>query len=373
MIIGVERFNMNIKCYNFLKELAKEASIKGVVKREISVETVRSVIRALYRLNADDFWTITSFSNEYIIDVFKVILTLMERGIVQKTDTNLLTLTKKGTQITQELLKIKHKESFTCQTCSGKTILIKDIFLKVFKKFNEIVSKRPKVKFEFDQAPIHPRDAINRVVFMYEKGDLEGKEIILLGDDDLVSLAIALTRLPERVTILDVDDDLLSFIKKVSKEEKLNIEVIKHDLRYPIPENLAGTFDVFFTDPPDTLLGLILFVSRGVESLRKDIRSVGYFCMTRADAPLERWRKAIDAVLQMGMVPTDIIHNFNTYIDLDVNTEDYITEGITELFSPPKKPWYKSSLIRIIKANKLKPRIEGIMEGKEIYNYLLFK
>ncbi len=364
---------MNIEGYKFLEELAKEASTKGVVKREISTETVRSVIRALYKLNIADFWTITSFSSEYIIDVFKVILTLMERGIIEKTDTDLLTLTKKGIQVTQKLLKIKHKESFTCQTCFGKTILIKDMFLQVYKKFNEIVSKRPKVKFEFDQAPIHPRDAINRVVFMYEKGDLEGKEIILLGDDDLVSLAMALTRLPEKVTILDVDDDLLSFIKKISKEEKLNIEVIKHDLRYPIPENLSGTFDVFFTDPPDTLLGLILFVSRGVESLRKDIRSVGYFCMTHADAPLERWKKAFDAVLQMGLVPTDIIHNFNTYIDLDVSTEDYITEGITKFFPPPKKPWYKSSLIRVVKADELKPKIEGVMEGEEIYDYLLFK
>ena len=362
---------MNTKSLKILESLAKEASMKGVVKREVSIEAVRRVIRALYRLGIADFWTVTSNSGEYIIDVFKIMLTLLEKGIVERKDTDMLTLTNKGLQLAREDLKLKHKDFLTCKSCSGKTIVIEGKFLEIYKKYSKIVSNRPEVKYEYDQAPIHPRDAVNRMAFLYEKGDLEGKEIILLGDDDLVSLAIALTKLPERVAILDVDDELLSFIKKVSEKEELNIEVIKHDLRYPLPENLAGSFDVFFTDPPDTLWGLILFVSRGVESLRKDIRGVGYFCMTHADCPLERWKRVFDAVLKMGMVPTDIIHDFNTYVDLDVSSEDYVTEGIGKYFSPPKAPWYKSSLIRIEKAGELKPYIEGEMKGEELYDYLL--
>jgi len=362
---------MNIKSLKILETLAKEASAKGVVKREVSTEAVRRVIRALFKLGTADFWTVTSTSGEYIIDVFKILLTLLEKGIVEKKDSDMLTLTNKGFQLARKNLKFKHKEIFTCRTCFGKTIVIEGMFSKIYEKYNKIVLNRPKVRYEYDQAPIHPRDAVNRTVFLYEKGDLEGKDIIFLGDDDLVSLAIALTKLPERVTILDIDDELLSFIKKVSKEEKLNIEVIRHDLRYPLPENLAESFDVFFTDPPDTLWGLILFISRGVDSLRKDIRSAGYFCMTHSDCPLERWKKVFNAVLQMGMVPTDIIHDFNIYVDLDVNTEDYITEGISKYFPPPKKPWYKSSLIRIEKADKLKPYIDGEMKGEELYDYLL--
>ena len=362
---------MNVGGSEILKSFAKEASMKGVVKREISIETVRKVIRALYRLGTVDFWTVTSVSGEYIIDVFKVLLTLLEKGIVKRKSTDMLTLTDKGVQLAQEVLKLKYKEIFTCKLCHGKTIVIEGVFSEIYEKFSNIVSNRPQIRYEFDQAPIHPRDAVSRTVFMYEKGDLEGKNIILLGDDDLVSLAIALTKLPEKVTILDVDEDLLSFIKKVSEKEKLNIEVIKHDLRWPLPENLTNVFDVFFTDPPDTLWGLILFISRGVESLRKDIRSVGYFCMTHADCPLDRWKKVFEAVLEMGMVPTDIIHDFNTYVDLDVSTEDYVTEGINKFFPPPKEPWYKSSLIRIEKAGELKPYIEGEMKGEELYDYLL--
>ncbi|MEO0250808.1 MAG: bis-aminopropyl spermidine synthase family protein, partial [candidate division WOR-3 bacterium] len=57
-----------------------------------------------------------------------------------------------------------------------------------------------------------------RTLYPISHGDLDGKSIALIGDDDLLSIALALAGLPSNITVLDIDERLGEFIKKVSKD-----------------------------------------------------------------------------------------------------------------------------------------------------------
>ena len=45
------------------------------------------------------------------------------------------------------------------------------------------------------------------------------------------------------------------------------MDLIEHDLREPLPAELSGGFDVVVTDPPYTVAGAELFLSRAVAAL----------------------------------------------------------------------------------------------------------
>ena len=78
-------------------------------------------------------------------------------------------------------------------------------------------------------------DIFARVAFMYERGDIEGQEILLLGDDDLFSLALLATGFPRSVTVLEVDSRLVDFIEKRGKENNFNLEVYHYNAVDPYP------------------------------------------------------------------------------------------------------------------------------------------
>jgi len=348
--------------------ISSKAEKKGNVPRKVSASSVYNIINAIYKLKSAEFWHIVKESGEYTLDAFKILLALMEENFVKRIGRE-FTLSTKGKQAAESIGLVA--KSAKCNMCTGKTIII-DILSEIRDEFEKICSKRPRLKVEYDQAPILPSDALSRVAFMIERGDVSGKDIIVLGDDDLVSVALALTELPNRIVVLDIDEELIKFIREHLSTASIKAEALTHDLRYPLPDDLRDSFDVFFTDPPDTTLGLILFLSRGAEALIKEekVRACGYFCMTHADAPIDRWYKIEKTLLEMGFVITDIIRDFNTYYDLSVETEDYIKEGILEKIPPPTKPWYVSSLIRIEGHGKISPAIKGTFFDEKVYDYL---
>ena len=56
----------------------------------------------------------------------------------------------------------------------------------------EIITGAPSVDVTLDQAPCSPDTAMRRALLMLQNGALEGKRVLLLGDDDSVSIAIGL-------------------------------------------------------------------------------------------------------------------------------------------------------------------------------------
>jgi len=115
---------------------------------------------------------------------------------------------------------------------------------------------------DFDQCPATLTTVMRRLQLLARNS----RDILLLGDDDLLGLAVAATRARSRIVVLDADQNLLRFIRLYVPETA--IELVKQDLRNGLPHALHHCFDEVFTDPPYTLAGQLLFVQRGMLALR---------------------------------------------------------------------------------------------------------
>lgn len=278
-------------------------------------------------------------------------------------------LTSKGLNEGRRL-KFNGFKSIVCPTCGGKGIFFKP-FGDLLEKFEGLVKFRPKAIPEYDQGYIRPKDTIARVFLMYQLGDIQGKDILLLGDDDLTSLALLLTQWPRRVTVLEIDERILEFIDKIkTKEGWNNVDLIHYDVGETIPNKIERKFDVFFTDPVETIVGIRLFLSRCVSTL-KGIEGVGYFGLTHLEASRKKWHIIQQDILDMGFVITDIIRNFQTYL---LNKEDILNSGLMVVENAPISvncpdiDFYTSNLFRIYAIKAPQPLFRDKVDlGRNLY------
>ena len=293
--------------------------------------------------------------------------TLLKEGLIEYKN-GLFYITDKGKEKANSL-GLSPFDSLRCPTCQGRTVTL-ERHQSLLKEFETIVQKRPKAISEYDQGYVTPADTISRVLFMYEVGDVEGKDILLLGDDDLTSLALLASGWPRRVTVLEIDTRILDFIEKVAKEKGWSVETIQYDARYPIEESLKGQFDVFLTDPVETIGGLRLFLSRCVEGLRGE-GCVGYFGLTHLEASRRKWRQIQRDILDMGFTITDIVRNFQTYLlerDDVVKLELRVAKEAPVKVESPEVDFYTSNLFRLYAVEKPQPLVKGKVDWKrELY------
>lgn len=237
-----------------------------------------------------------------------------------------------------------------CGACKGRRITLPKPYKELLRKFKEAVKGRPAPKDEYYQGFIGEFDVAARIALMNYHGDVAGKEVILIGDDDLLSVALALTGLPSRITVLDVDERIGDFIDRVNEKHGLAIEFLRYNVEEPLPKTLLNRFDVFSSEPLETESGVRAFLSRGVACLRKG--GVGYFGLTTLEASRRKWAMAEESLLRMGCAITDVIRGFTVYPSV------YVKEP-KEPFLPLLKfklkfdfkgkfetGWYKSSLVR---------------------------
>ncbi|MCI8610476.1 MAG: bis-aminopropyl spermidine synthase family protein [Dorea sp.] len=115
-----------------------------------------------------------------------------------------------------------------------------------------------------------------RYALMLQNNDLNNKSVIFLGDDELFSVLYALNSNAKRIVVIDIDDRILSYIQKVSKEYNLKIEVYKHNIFEKLPHELVNQFDIFFASGLKDYGGLLTFLLTGIISLKDDLNSSGY-------------------------------------------------------------------------------------------------
>jgi predicted methyltransferase len=63
---------------------------------------------------------------------------------------------------------------------------------EVEQKMKDIWDRKPIPTLFFDQRPVTLETTINRVKYLLQKNDVYDKKIVMLGDDDLTSVALAL-------------------------------------------------------------------------------------------------------------------------------------------------------------------------------------
>jgi predicted methyltransferase/S-adenosylmethionine/arginine decarboxylase-like enzyme len=147
------------------------------------------------------------------------------------------------------------------------------------KAFNLAISKANlKAKRNYDQFFATPETSIQKALMIKDKGMLVGKRIAILGDDDLVSIALSIIGGFTNLTVFEIDDDILTAIKVISEVMGIkNIHTVHYDAREKIKPEYLAKYDVVVTDPPYTSNGVSLFVNRAVQLLGGDKDSAGKY------------------------------------------------------------------------------------------------
>ncbi len=266
----------------------------------------------------------------------------------------------------EKYAKLEEIKPSICDVCNGTGYRLNDYFSKILRKWESLVSDRPKAKPEYDQGFISSEGVIKRVAFIFERGDLFDTKIFIVGDDDLLSIALALTHLPKEIQVCEIDERLVNFINKIAEKEKLPVKANILDVQDPLPLEFEKKFDVFITDPVETLPGFTLFVSRGVSSL-KGVGGVGYFGLTTLEASRVKWFEIEKRLLDMGFVITDIRRRFNVYPLVDISFGAY-EEKLPIYNLVGKKSdynWYCSSFLRIEAVKEPEPIVKERMVIEE--------
>jgi len=323
---------------------------------------VRRILSALQV--TDDFWEIIFYSEVTVPAASEILKELDRKGIV-KLSGDAIVITEKGYEIIKkfEIPKPYYKK---CPTCSGRGISLED-FEEVLREFKKIAQNRPEAIQQYDQGYVLPEVTVSRVALMANKMDLQNKRLLVIGDDDLTSIAAGLSNLPREVVVLEIDERLVNFINKISEEYGLKVNAEIYDIRNPLPEKHYAKYDTFITDPSETREALRLFISRGISGLHGP-RCAGYFGITRAEASLEKWYYLQRMLLDMRVVITDMIHNFNIYVNWGY-AEKTRAMQVAPVKKAPKREWYTSTMYRIetlegfVRYNE--PAKEDIYEDEE--------
>jgi len=121
--------------------------------------------------------------------------------------------------------------------------------------------------FEFGQTPCLPETVLCRVQLATETLPAQAK-VLLIGDDDLMCLALA--EMGFEVTVVDIDPALIDFIHHRCQTDGIQVDARVQDLLQPIPEDMRGCFDLVITDPMSFEGCLIAFLSRALAMLNDE-------------------------------------------------------------------------------------------------------
>ncbi len=348
---------------NLLLDLSQLISQKSRIW--ISPYGVEKILRAIK--TTSDQWMIIRISEEPINVVNKTLEILLERKIV-KVKNEKIYFTKRGREILKDinLEKIVKPE---CRKCEGRGINFK-FDSKLYSTFLEIQKKRPKPLKKYDQGNVTPQTTIARVLLAMSHGDIENKEILILGaEDDLLGLALALTKKPKKILVLDIDKRLIDFDNYWAEKLKLNLKAEVFDLRRKLPKDLIGKFDVFFTDPSETVQSIKGFILKGIATL-KSPGCVGYFGFTFKDSSLKKWYILQKILNNSKVVITEILREFNFYENWPYleETKSFKESAAEKL--PDKTIWYTSNWYRLVTLPGFKRINIDLLKykGKKFYN-----
>ena len=205
-----------------------------------------------------------------------------------------------------------------CPCCGGLGAVVPDSVAPLTVLLERVALGAPAAKLDLDQTHCTPETKLRRVLRMHEAGALAGQRIIVLGDDDLVSVALAAfaahagpAAAPRRLAVVECDPDLVRYLGDQLADLGMAAEIVEHDLREPLPGSLLAGFDVACTDPPYTVAGAELFLSRAVSALAPGTGAHVFFSFG-ARRPGETLRTQ-RLMAGMGLVVRALMPGFNSY------------------------------------------------------------
>ncbi len=202
-----------------------------------------------------------------------------------------------------------------CATCGGTGVVIPERYHEVLRALQKLWERRPSVDVQLDQSFALPESNLRRVLFALDHGAILGKRVLFLGDDDAGSVAVALLAraLGSDVTVsaLDIDGRVLGYLRDAAAAEGLSVDLHEHDARESLPEDILGQFDTVLTDPPYTVPGLELFLSRALEATGSQPGSQVFLSFGHKSP--DEAVQAMVSIAGMGLAVTELRPGFNRY------------------------------------------------------------
>ncbi|MGF9912165.1 bis-aminopropyl spermidine synthase family protein [Paenibacillus ehimensis] len=213
----------------------------------------------------------------------------------------------------------------------------------VLSELQDIFRLRPQVDVRIDQSKCTAETSLRRAVLCLKQHALIGKRVLCIGDDDLVSVSLGLllrklfpkgTPSKTRIDVVDIDERFLSYIAETAAGAGLPIQCRRWDLRQPLAEEWQGQYDCFFTDPPYTLQGMTLFLSRGISGLKK--RKGALIFLSFAHKSPEFMLAMQREFVRMGLMVSATFPRFNEYegAEMIANRSQMIVLKTTEQTRP---------------------------------------
>lgn len=123
----------------------------------------------------------------------------------------------------------------------------------------------PRPNTALDHVSATPETLLRRAEWLLANYDLGGAKLLCLGDHDLTSLAVALLAPSVEITVVDLDEQVLAHVDRISSERGLAVRTLHADLRFGLPPSVQDWADLVFTDPPYTPEGVGLFAARAAQ------------------------------------------------------------------------------------------------------------
>jgi predicted methyltransferase len=301
-----------IEIINYIKEIEKKVSIdEGITAIEqflINVYFENPISnKELARKLCLPIPLITAIKKEFIkADIMK-----QDRGIA---------MTSKGNNYVENTLGFQNLNKLLYKKLSHPLCNIEETFLEERQIMQEIFAMRPKVDVSIDQAHCTYMTSLKRSILALKYNTLINKKILCIGDDDLVSVSLGLLlkklykgndKSKSEIHVVDIDDRFINYINKISYTYDLPIICHKMNLRERMHKDLIGKFDCFYTDPPYTINGMRLFLSRGIAGLKKRKGLPIFFSFSHK--PYDYSYKIMCKLCEMGLSINHIMPQFNIY------------------------------------------------------------
>ncbi|MFX1487500.1 MAG: bis-aminopropyl spermidine synthase family protein, partial [Promethearchaeota archaeon] len=279
------------------------------------LEGIRSILLTMYRFPSLKNKVVSQKTGIAIPTLAAVRNELVKAGIIEKKNF----LGKKG----RDWIKNNLNLTYEYDPLPGNfTNIIEDLpeefsYLNNIKSFLE---NRPSPEFALDQSHADFPTVLKKTLYLVKRGDIEGRRIIFLGDDDFISLAVGLTKLAKEITVVDIDQRILDFLSESALKLSIdNFNIFSLDLRESIPQDLLNKYDVVVMDPPYTNEGLRLFLKRAREVVKSNIKInnknypiIGKKCvLSFGNKPPGDMQKLQVSILDHGFIINEMIPDFN--------------------------------------------------------------
>lgn len=238
---------------------------------------------------------------------------LRTRGVLAQTRP--ARLSPHGRALTRALQPVAGL-SGDCEACGGNGALPPRA-APLARALERAQAAMPAADMALDQAHCTVETKLRRALHLLDHGRLAAGPLLFLGDDDLTSLAVALlareagllAALPP-LAVVDVDARVAGFLERELGEIGARASVHVHDAREPLPDALLHAFATVVTDPPYTVAGATLFLSRAVSALAG---AGGEVLLCFGPKSPDEALLVERAATGMGLVTRALTRNFNEY------------------------------------------------------------